>query len=528
VLSVAAPIWLLGLGVIPLIWWLHRLGDRDAAVPVSAAFLFYGQADETKTRHRLPKANPLWILRASVLSMLVLALTGLNLPRSPERHITVWFDDSLSMHASEAGPPRTAIAARKLGESLDEVDPETVRMRALSDHRRQFDASADTGESRVAAIARWADTHDPGSIQIPFALPPETEHWLVSDGADQRVNDWTSETAFSRRIVVGSETENSAVTALMARRALQRTTLLHAAVRVQNLGTADSKRTLNIRADDRIVLDEDVAISPGGSIYRSFRVPADTARVVARLQPDDALILDDTLQIALDGLRPVAVDLDGRCGSHFGSALSANPGLDLRASKEGKTALNVQCAPSPDPLTATPSISVHTASDYQRVTGPVQWQRTVPELSGMYLHPSWLLLNPDSARPPSDQTLMSSPDMGLSLIDMRAGAVDVFLNLTSERIVKRPEYPLLVNALVELALARPVLDPVLRVTRPPAESRIARQLESGNLPALAVIRQASIDLTPYLLFLALLLLLADVLVCLPAGTLGGWAPRGSA
>ena len=88
--------------------------------------------------------------------------------------------------------------------------------------------------------------------------------------------------------------------------------------------------------------------------------------------------------------------------------------------------------------------------------------------------------------------------------------------------------PLLVNALVELALARPVLDPVLRVTRPPAESRIARQLESGNLPALAVIRQASIDLTPYLLFLALLLLLADVLVCLPAGTLGGWAPRGSA
>jgi hypothetical protein len=86
----------------------------------------------------------------------------------------------------------------------------------------------------------------------------------------------------------------------------------------------------------------------------------------------------------------------------------------------------------------------------------------------------------------------------------------------------------LVNALVELALARPVLDPVLRVTRPPAESRIARQLESGNLPALAVIRQASIDLTPYLLFLALLLLLADVLVCLPTGTLGGWAPRGSA
>ena len=48
-LSVAAPFWLAGLAVIPLVWWLHRLGDPNAAAPVSAVFLFSTQADETKT-----------------------------------------------------------------------------------------------------------------------------------------------------------------------------------------------------------------------------------------------------------------------------------------------------------------------------------------------------------------------------------------------------------------------------------------------------------------------------------------------
>ena len=86
-LSVSAPIWLAGLAVIPLIWWLHRLGDPDAAAPVSAAFLFHTQADEAKTSHALPRANPLWILRATLFSLLVLALARLHWSQDPERRV---------------------------------------------------------------------------------------------------------------------------------------------------------------------------------------------------------------------------------------------------------------------------------------------------------------------------------------------------------------------------------------------------------------------------------------------------------
>ena len=146
----------------------------------------------------------------------------------------------------------------------------------------------------------------------------------------------------------------------------------------------------------------------------------------------------------------------------------------------------------------------------------------------MTLDQSWLLINSDSARPPSDLTLLGSADMGLSLIDKRAGAIDVFLDLETAPIVERLEYPLLVNTLIELALSRPVLDPVVRATRNLAESHIARQPEPGTIASPTATMQTRFDMTPYLLILATLLLLADILISFPAGTPHGRTLRGSA
>ena len=50
--SFTEPGWLIGLAAIPLIWWLHRLGDAEAATPVSAAFLFYGTEQDRIDRHQ--------------------------------------------------------------------------------------------------------------------------------------------------------------------------------------------------------------------------------------------------------------------------------------------------------------------------------------------------------------------------------------------------------------------------------------------------------------------------------------------
>jgi len=109
--------------------------------------------------------------------------------------------------------------------------------------------------------------------------------------------------------------------------------------------------------------------------------------------------------------------------------------------------------------------------------------------------------------------------MGLSLINARPGAIDVFVDLEYASIAERLEYPLLVNALVELALARPLLDPVVRATRSVEESRIARKPIPAIRPLAVTEMPATTDLTPILIVLAMLLLLADVLISLPAGTI---------
>ena len=179
--SIAAPIWLIGLALVPLIWWLHRLGDPDAATPVSAAFLFYTRDEVKKTSHTLPRADPLWILRATLFSLLVLALARLNLPRDPERDITVWFDDSISMQTNEDGRSRTVIAATRLATALDDAGPAKVRIRLLSDHRKQFDVAALAAGPLSAAIDDWLGLNGPGIPQIPFTPPRETERagWVM-------------------------------------------------------------------------------------------------------------------------------------------------------------------------------------------------------------------------------------------------------------------------------------------------------------------------------------------------------------
>ena len=284
-LSIASPVWLAGLAVIPLIWWLHRLGEAGAAFPVSAVFLFRTPVAEEETQQEQPRANPLWILRAALLAALLLALAGLHWPHDAERHITVWFDNSLSMRVHEDAEPRSAMAARSLAAALEGVQPTQVRIRALSDHRIQLDLSEMDSERRATAIVEWEGSRSPGRPQIPFALVQATENWLLSDGADRRVNAWVDDTALARTIMVGSASENAAVTAITARRALQQNALFYAAVRIHGLGEADSKRTLVVRADDQVILREDITVAAGGMAHRSFRVPTDAAGLTASLIP---------------------------------------------------------------------------------------------------------------------------------------------------------------------------------------------------------------------------------------------------
>lgn len=66
------PLWSLLLLLVPLIWWLHRRGQQQAVIEVSALFLWRNTPGTAAgiLRH----SHPDWLLRAAVVSLLGLSL----------------------------------------------------------------------------------------------------------------------------------------------------------------------------------------------------------------------------------------------------------------------------------------------------------------------------------------------------------------------------------------------------------------------------------------------------------------------
>ena len=116
----------------------------------------------------------------------------------------------------------------------------------------------------------------------------------------------------------------------------------------------------------------------------------------------------------------------------------------------------------------------------------------------------------------------------LSLLDLQAGSLNVFMDVQSKSIAEDSLYPLLINALVERALGRAVLDPVARTERQLGDSSIARQALPEPAVAPSVGTRAGTDLAPYLVALAMLLLMADILLSSGWGSSSRPGARGRA
>jgi hypothetical protein len=110
--------------------------------------------------------------------------------------------------------------------------------------------------------------------------------------------------------------------------------------------------------------------------------------------------------------------------------------------------------------------------------------------------------------------VLSAGSTPLVVASMGPGSVDVFIDLESPVLIRRPEYPVLISGLVDLALGRRLLDPVTAVGRDPRESTIRPWLEWNGTDA---VRPKSrtvghIELAPHMIAIALLLLLVDIFI----------------
>lgn len=516
--NLSSPLWLLGLGALPVIWWLHRSRHPESIIPVSALFLWQRLPPETTAGNVPARTDPRWLLRGLLFTILLLALAGPHVTKTQSRQVIVWFDDSISMHALENGNARSVMAVDRLVDALLQETKTKIMVRSLGNHATTLDLSRVQPDEWQKLLSAWVNAQPHGSLQYPKALPSAAEHWVVTDGSDPGINDWLRTAPVNRVILVGHGTENAAITRLALRRSLTSSGKLHGILTARNTGNESTDRQLEIHVNGKLVSSSTLTLKPGASVQHNFTLPTGNGPVSARLLPTDALELDDELVITLDEFRKAKVFVRGSCGNKLRAVLDAHPGLIMtkempgQEQEPGTTGVTIDCSGIPL-KTGGPTIVIHPASAYQPVTEVAHWHNGSGHLQQILLEADWLAVTDAGPIAGDRMPLLSAGTTPLLLTSTPAGIVDVFIDLESPALVQRPVYPVLVSGLIELALGRILLDPVVTARRDVLESMIQPRLEwHSTVDSQLSVQYGYTSLAPQLTALAVLLLLIDILI----------------
>ena len=185
--DLASPGWLLALGVVPLIRWLHRWRAPLTRAPVSAVFLWPADTSAQSGPERTPP-DPAWRRRALAAALI-----------RDHVELTVWIDDSLSMSTRDESDSRLADGLDKLRQAIADENAGRVTLRSLSDPAK----SVPSGDARAFDADFWSG---PAAPDPPIAalMQADSAHWLVSDGASDVVHEWSRNSPVSRTMSFGT------------------------------------------------------------------------------------------------------------------------------------------------------------------------------------------------------------------------------------------------------------------------------------------------------------------------------------
>lgn len=509
--GLTAPLWLVALAAIPFVRWLHRWRAPLRSAPVSAAFLWTAAADVSAGGQQKDRPDPAWRRRAWIIALLAIGLAGPWWQKDVAR-LTVWVDDSLSMSTVEEGEMRLQTGLAELARALARLPAVEATLRSLSDPAK----ARSSDDPRAFDTNTWLAGEAAMLSPPPVAtLDQDTAYWLITDGADTGLRQWAQRAPLARIFNVGTATENVAVTQFAARRSLQDANDFDVLVAVSNAGAADASRTLLVETGRATPQSFELTLAAGETRYLVSQHSGGETAFSASLEPDDATVDDDFLVLDEPALVKARVGIDPACPEPLRQSIRAHPGI-LVVTADTPVELRVTC--SQHGTTTGPVLRFHGGASAQVDVAP-RWQPGVGRLEELHLPPGWIAAgNRDIARADGDEVLLAADDQ--PLIVVRAGSpvtVESALDMARGEFVRQPEYPVLVAALVDLALGRTLLDPLAVSSRDPVASRIApSRLQVAQAPGsrYGAVQQALDDV---FLALAALLLLADLALIWLAG-----------
>ena len=453
-LSFAAPIWLSGLLLLPVIRWLHRGGRQHRAVPVSRLDLWQRSVASSPAAGERRPPDPAWRRRALLSALLFIALSEPQL-QEPNTRITLWIDDSLSMLTREASGTRLAEGLERARSLLAAVPQAVVEVRTLSDPWHSLDVLNDATVATLVAVAgRKSPTAPPAAL-----LSRERMHWLVTDGAHAALFEWPGDRRPDRVIRVGAVTRNVGLERLSSRRNLNDTKRYDVLLKVTNGGTADETRAVVFTTDAGEVGRSTHRIEAGTSVLVNAVIPA-ASKVRAALEPTDALAEDDEIVLDLQPLRRRRVAIDSKCPSALLAAIRAHPGLAVAKEMGPDVEAVLDCGTH---AAARDVATLRVLADRlpTRPSGPLQWSSAVPESRRIRLDPERMRVAARLGARPADEVLLAAGDE--PLIVRRAGSTELLetsLDFDWKESAGRPEIPLLVNSMFEQLLGAGLLDAI--------------------------------------------------------------------
>jgi len=500
-IAFASPLWLAGLALLPVLWWWHRRASRGRTVLVPSVTLFKdarqsaGATDGTRTLD-----GAFW-RRAALITALTIALAAPTV-LGRGSHIVVWVDDSLSMRSQEPGGTRLELGCRMLAQLLNARGAGEVRSLGGSGAAHAVRAPL---TSDALCGARSTAPPQPPLVSL---MSRAEEHWLLTDGASATVNAWAARAPLTRVVQVGAATENVAVVRLAARGNLTDPTRFDVDVEVANLGQTPAHRTLTMARGDSRLSSASLTLDPGARTVLRTTVPgsADSRALVARLDPGDVLAADDQLTLELPREPTLSVGADPLCAATLRQALRANSGL--RSANPGEPVdLWVSCTSASQ--RSEPGLMLHRAGT-RRSAPRLRWLDE-DQFPGPFPLQSLRLSVWDSplAARPGDQVVIASGDTPLAIRRAPpARVLETTLDLEDPALATERGFPLLVASLIDRAVGR-ALEGGYLAAREPSDSQIApRERLSGGLGPRSA--PAGLDLTPYVLALALFLMALEL------------------
>ena len=343
-MSLASPLWLLLLGLIPVIVILHAISLRWRSASVSSLVFWEEALREQSAGMRLRRllGSLVLVLQIFVVATLAVTLAG---PRLSVHGFQATGDTILALDATASMQTREGAStrfdiARERGLDIVSGLRRGARMAVILAARAPHLAQAFTDDRaalrRVLLTATATD--EPGDVadSMAFAVSLRDARRgdqvvLVTDGAFESLGSIDASQPWIHVLLVGSPRDNAGITGLAFRRAAAGAAPYELFLAVQNSGSRPRTAPLTISVDGSLIVSRTVSLAPGerSALSIPWTGPA-TGRVEAYLQTGDDFPLDDRAFAVFTASRRLRVRVVGPATYFTQKALSALPGITVR------------------------------------------------------------------------------------------------------------------------------------------------------------------------------------------------------